>query len=182
MPTANSTTLNPWLLAVGVPITAEDLETVEELLNYAAGLGVAQSHVCAVTGPSGWGSDGSEVGTLWIRFLTGSGFVTRLRFLTFIDPDAQEVEVRSVCDMPASNEGEVRITVGGATPVVHSHTASGESTDDSTIATADTGTGEQWVTVEIDHTVGSSNAASLRRVRVRNAAIPAANLPAPVAE
>lgn len=179
---ANPSTLNPWRIAVGVPITDEDQQEAEELLNHAAGEGIATTHASCVTGASGWGTSGNEVVAHGVTFPTGGGFTPRYEFRIWVDDDAQEIDARTVCDMPVGNTGDVRVTIGAAAAVVNSHAAAVTSTQDSTVATSSSGTGELAVTVEIDHTLGSAADCELRRMRVRNATIAAANLPAPVDE
>jgi len=171
-------TLSPFAFGVGRPILEADVQVVAETLNYVAG----ESPTCYwdfVAGVHGWGTTGDEVATHRVKLATTSGYVEYYRFKIWIDPDEQEIEVAHECVVTAANTVLVKTTIGSNNVITtHLNANNGSEVTDS-ILTADTGTGWQTVTIEINHSVGSSSVCSLKSTRGEALAIAAADLPDP---
>lgn len=172
-------TLSPFSLALGQHVYAEDLAAIASALAYA-GARCPQVLASFVSGRSGWGPSGLEPGT-HDALIEDSSYVTLYTFRVYVDPDAQAVRVITRVEVDNTDNAKVRVTVGGATPVVHSVTAAGspltvENDDD--IDTADTGTGLIEVKIEVELTSGVGPA-ELEAFTLRELPIDDADLPAP---
>ena len=171
-------TLSPFAFGVGRPILEADVQVVAETLNYVAG----ESPTCYwdfVAGVHGWGTTGDEVATHRVKLATTSGYVEYYRFKIWIDPDEQEIEVAHECVVTAANTVLVKTTIGSNNVVTTHLNANNGSEVTDTILTSATGTGWQTVTIEINHSVGSSSVCSLKSTRGEALAIAAADLPDP---
>lgn len=172
-----TTEIPPETFTVSQGIYTEDLEAVVEMHNLSFGLGVAAGLAGQLSGYFDF-SGFTNLGPAEVTFNTASGYSRRYRGQVWIDPDAANLELRSVVTMPAANTGRVRFTVG-ATTSVHNHAAASTTTTTSTLATSATGTGLVDFELELDHQTGSSDACILEDWYLQAQAV-TSSLPSPV--
>lgn len=160
----------------GGSLEAENPQEVAEYLNWCAGQIVTCYFSLGVTAfGTGWtASTGLPVYS--ICALPTSGSETPLHGHIWIDADIQQLVFRCGMVVPATNEAEVTITVGGDSDVL-TFTADGEQTG--TLDVSTTGTGWQSWSIEFDHTVGSSSVLTPTHVSLYGATIAAVDLPGP---
>ena len=152
--TANNSTLFPGLFMTGNLIREEDVQEVQELLNFVF-QDIGRNHLYVRCSEAGWGDSGNEVTTHGITLANTSGDVVWYRFQIWVDADVQDLTVGAMVTIPAGNDVDVTITIGGA-----SGTLSLDNTtqnDAVTLATSSTGTGLLTCSVGFDHTNGSDD-------------------------
>lgn len=167
-------------LATGQVIYFDDLVEAIEMANYAFG-NLTEAHWNFVTDGNGWGFASSGLGTHGLVFPTSSGWIERYKFEIEIDADVDQIKVEATCRFTGTDNGEVRITVGGAIATLNTFTAGATSTVSATLNTSSTGTGRQTVTIEINHTTGTANDCFMTHTRGEDLPV-TSSLPDPVNE
>jgi hypothetical protein len=163
--------------ATGAPVLAERELEVVEMINWTGWRRpvVYWSKTC---GASGWDTVNSK--GYDDCYFTGSS-VVRYRFQIKIDPDGADLTVAAVCEMAASNTGNVVFTVGGGSATIGFANSDNGSEKIATIAKTSTGTGWQSVAVAIERTSGASGTNELRHARIQDTR-QTSSLPSPVIE
>lgn len=177
--TATIATASPLVYATGRDVLVEEAQLVGEMANWAA-CQRPVVHLSYATGPDAWDTS-NAVRTIDLSLGASSGWTTRIRTRIYIAPETVAVLAGARCYCPASNECQVRITIGGAAAAtLTTFTSSTNSTEHTTsIATSSTGTGWQEVTIETNHSTGSSTALYVRSLRIEDAIITVTALPDP---
>lgn len=174
--TQAATTIPPEVFTTSQGIYTDDVTDVIEVHNMAWGYGVAAVLAGQLSGFLA--SPFTAVGPHEVTFPASAGYSRRYRGRLWIDPDTDNLELRTVVTMPAANTGRVRITIG-ATNSVHTHSAGATTTTTSTLATSATGTGLVSFEVEVDHQTGASTSCTLDEWLIQGQAVTSA-LPSPV--
>jgi hypothetical protein len=170
--------VSPGGLALGAQVKYEDALSVIQHQNYVFGNN-PQVHLACTTAPAGWGTN--TVHTLRISFEATDTNTMRLEIEDFIriDPDVVNIVVGIRTQLTGADTGSVRVTVGGtSTTFLCTSATNGNEITPVTLATSATGTGWQFVTVELERT-GGTTAAYLRNIRLQDQQI-ASSLPGPV--
>lgn len=183
---ANPTTLDSMLLSVGgLILWGSDaggphfMPDVVEQLNWSFQQRPA-TYISAPTGGPNW--DGrNECRTLSIQFDLGAlGFYQeKLRMQVKLDLDFPSYTVGAQCQFAPGETGNVRITLGAATPVVLSFTnANNGQLLTTTIAQSASHANWQTMIVELERTAGSLQTNDLRYIYLADTPNP--GLPAPI--
>lgn len=203
--TAATTTINPNRFAAPGPILADDAVDLIEVQNYAV---TEERHTLASFMAAEQGIDGdaaapyvrTHLGVRWGA--AGSDWVEVLKGRVYIDPDAQVVRLDVGVTLKVNDDGEVRVTIGGAsTTFAFSATGAGTTvalvitglstttgeriTDTDTLAVSSTGSGDQALLVEMKPEAtwgsasGSTGDAGLDHFTAQTVEISATNLPSP---
>lgn len=179
---AATATINPLELGHPLGVFYEDFLKVLKQLNWS-GCFRPTTHFNMAVGPDEW-AGGDEIQTLNIEFQTSTGaFEARFRTKIRVAPEVQEIIFGARCQMGAGNSGNVRVTIGAASPQTLTLFTSATNGDEhtATFDTGDTGTGDLVLLVELERVlVGIAPAtAFLRDVACENLAIAATDLPNP---
>lgn len=149
---AESTTLSPFLFALGQGVYAEEVRAVAGQLAYAQAR--SPEHLAGLgSGEAGWGTASSpETHAISIAGTTATVY----EFRVWVDPDLQELRFAARADVPASTTCTVKLDVAGEIATltfVGATTPTTVATAD--LATADTGTGLLDCSITVERTAGS---------------------------
>jgi len=157
---STSSILPPGLFTPGNYIREEDIQTVQEQLNWTY-RNIYRMHLFVLSAGSGWGGSGNEVATHDTLLPNATGAIVYYRAQIWVDADAQNLACAASGDAPAGggitagNEMTVLFNVGAASDTLTLTDSSGA--DSTTLATSATGTGLLTVTVTLEHTVGTDD-------------------------
>lgn len=177
--TTTTTTISPQQFSASYGVFFEDTRAVVEMSNWAFA-NRAHVHVSMATGDDGWSSGSLQ--TLAIKFPTTSGWAQRLFFRIIIPAETLGITVGARCTMAvAGQEGQIRVTIGAAAPVVLPTFTFGTNAIEQSIsiATATTGVSEVDVRIEINHTLGVLGTNIVRNLRVEEDFVAVASMPDP---
>lgn len=150
--TAASSTLSPFLFALGQGVYAEEVAEVAKMLAYAQAR--SPEHLAGLaSGEAAWG-DASSPET-HERTITGAA-TTIYEFRIWVDPDLQDLRFAVRADVPASTTCTVKLDVAGEIATltfVGPTTTTTVATAD--LATADTGTGLLDCSIVVERTAGT---------------------------
>ena len=151
--TSTSTTLPPGTFSTGNFIREEDVQSAQELMNYAFANSRHQ-YLFVISGDTGWGLSGNEAATHALVIPTTSGATIMYRWQMRVEVDETDILIGAIMTCPASNTVVVTFDIGADTTALTSFT-SGTNSQESTVLTSSSGTGLLTCTLTVNHTVGS---------------------------
>jgi len=150
--TAASSTLSPFLFALGQGVYAEEVAEIAKMLAYAQAR--SPEHLAGLaSGEAGWGTASSPE----THACTISGAATTVYdFRIWVDPDLRSLRFAARADVPASTTCTVKLNVASTSTTltfVGATTATTVATGD--LATSATGTGLLDCSIVVQRTAGT---------------------------